>query len=153
MTQSRDEIIRRAASECKTRHRVALRGSLATEVAGKLNGVHEVVEDPEATVDVAFIDVHTLGTDGTVQPEASLPKSNYNVGVTAIALDSLSSLFSTKKPDGIRIDRLICAAAVIDFTNDGLVLREVANDVSGRDVQQALGVPVWASHDLKPFGE
>ena len=142
-------IVRRAAEECETRHRVALHGAIASQVAGKLNGVHEIVDDPNASVDVAFVDVRALGPSGQVHLNKTLPNAAYVVGVCNAEVDDLRSLFSEKQGAPIRIERLICAAAVIDFTEKGLVLREVKKDLSGRDIRNAIDLPIWASHDLK----
>ena len=47
------------------------------------------------------------------------------------------------------VDRIITDLAVIDVTREGLVLREVADGVSAKEVQEKTGAPLLASSDLK----
>ena len=47
------------------------------------------------------------------------------------------------------VDRIITDLAVIDVTEDGLVLREVAEGVTPEDVQAATGAPLTVDHNMK----
>ena len=51
--------------------------------------------------------------------------------------------------EGIRASRIITDLAVIDVTPEGLILREVANGISGADVQRQTEAPLLASASLQ----
>ena len=53
---------------------------------------------------------------------------------------------------GPRAERIISALAVIDVTQDGLVVREIAPGISAREVQQASGATLLAEPGLAEIG-
>jgi len=49
---------------------------------------------------------------------------------------------------GVRAHRIITDLAVLDVAPEGLVLREVADGMSARDVQEKTGAPLLAASDM-----
>lgn len=140
MSLSREQIIRRAALELAEAASARSQGPLA-DAARELEGAPEPASG-EASV--LLLDVTRLATDGAVDvPSAS--SASRTIGLT-LAFDACTAVEQL----GARIDRLIGPFGVIDVCPEGLVLVEVALNVSARDLQERSTAPLLAGPGLGP---
>ncbi len=97
----------------------------------------------------AIVEVCGLSGDGMAECSPSAPRATKHIGVFHGDLQQLGTLFRNQPQNPIRISRLISAVAVIDFSEEGPIIREVAHGFTARDIQEALSLQLWASPDLK----
>ena len=145
---ARRTVVGRAVAECQRHRRIAVVGPVAEDIKQHLNGVHEIVQSPDAAADVLFLDVDELSPNGRLGGRAQT-RSATVVGLTLAPLEELGALFVGGATGGVQLRRLISPAAVFEFTAQGCVLVEVAHPHSGREVGEAIGVPLLAGPDLK----
>ena len=74
------------------------------------------------------------------------------VALSAAGLDGLSSLVERTQASEPRAARLICAVAVLDFTPEGVRVREIRHGLTAADLQERLDAPLWSGPDLKELG-
>lgn len=140
MSLSRDQIIRRAALELEGAASAQSQGPLA-QAAQELAGTAEPSDGEPA---VLLIDVTRITPAGTV--DASSAKTAPRTVALTLAFDACSATEEL----GARVDRLIGPFGVIDVQPEGLVLVEVALNVSARDLQEQSTAPLLAGPGLGP---
>ena len=139
MSLSREEIIRRAALELTDARSVASLGPLATE-AHELAGADRA----NGSTDVLLLDVTRMSSTGAADVPA--PRGAARVVGLTLAFDACTAA----DEHGARLDRLIGPFGVVDVTEEGLVIVEVALGVSARDLQEQSTASLLAGPSLGP---
>ncbi len=140
MSLSRDQIIRRAALELVGAASARSQGPLA-DAARQQAGTPEPAEGEPA---VALLDVTRVAPSGAADVPSATTAS-WTVGLT-LAFDACSAAEQL----GTRIDRLVGPFGVVDVCPEGLVIVEVALNVSARDLQEQSTAPLLAGPGLGP---
>ena len=110
---------------------------------------------PEQALDVAVVSATQVSAKGELAgTEATLEQvqgaKRIVVMLEHCAQDGTPSILETCTVPltGLRAHRIITDMAVLDVAPEGLVLREVADGISARDVQEKSGAPLLAASDM-----
>ncbi len=99
--------------------------------------------------DAALVEVQTVTKEGVAHCTPPAPKAKRVIGLSEAGLDELPALFTDHVANGVKLDRLVCGVGVLEFTDQGVVLRAVGPRLSARQVQEALPFSIYAAPDLK----
>jgi acyl CoA:acetate/3-ketoacid CoA transferase beta subunit len=150
---TREQIAKRAARELQNGETVHLDPSWAAQVRAALPAGVAVREAsaPEAPVDVAIVAATTVSVLGELGGTTFTGAANKVVAIIEQHQGDDGSLHVLKEtgPGALKAQRVITNLAVFDVTNDGLVMREVAQGVSALDVQQKSEANLLAADDLR----
>ena len=135
-----ERVLARAAEECESGAAWFGEG-LPRALKNAMETAGRVIDSTSA--DVAFVDAGEMG---------SPPAGFRVVALSTAGLEDLASLIRTTKSASVPIARLICPIAVLDFTPDGLRVREIKHGLTAADLQGALDVTLWSGPDLKELG-
>jgi hypothetical protein len=136
-----ERVLTRAAEECESKDGIWFGEGLpqtlrkAIEARGRSTGA-----EPAA---IAFIEV------GASDQSNAAAKQCPVVALSTSGLDALASLIEAVPT---KVARLICADAVLDFTTEGVWVREVRHGLTAADLQAKLPMTLWAGPDLKELG-
>ncbi|MBW2378178.1 MAG: hypothetical protein JRG70_01280 [Deltaproteobacteria bacterium] len=146
-----ERVLSRAAQECKSKQGVWFGGGLPQAVRSAVEARGQsIAQEP---VELAFIEVSAVSVQGRATMDADPPNVDCPVvGLSTATLDDLGSLVRDATNTGIQITRLICPVAVLDFTPDGLRVREVRHGLTAADLQRRLSTTLWSGPDLKELG-
>jgi len=147
---TREQIATRAARELQTGESVHLDEGLPRLLASHLPEGVRLAESDGSDVDVAVLSATRVGSSGEFVGSA-LRRGAKRVVVLLeqhAAGDASHVLAQCEQPTG-QATRIITDMAVFDVTPEGLVMREVAPDISAHDVQLKSGTPLLAADDLK----
>jgi acyl CoA:acetate/3-ketoacid CoA transferase beta subunit len=144
-------VLSRATQECESKQGVWFGAGLPQAVRGALEALGNTTD--QAPADLAFVEVSAVSPQGRATTNADPSELNCPViGLSAATLEDLGELVSSQSETGIQITRLICPVAVFDFTSDGVRVREVRHGLTAADLQEKLGITLWAGPDLKELG-
>jgi hypothetical protein len=136
-----ERMLTRAAEECESGTAwfgqglpQALKDAL--EAAGKAVGS----DSPR----LAFVEVGQA-----VEPPRSAARV---VALSAGGIEDLPSMVRSLQGSKSRVARLICPVAVLDFTAEGIRVREIRHGLTAADLQDRLDAPLWSGPDLKELG-
>lgn len=144
-----ERVLLRATQECESKS--AWFGSGLPQLLRRavVSQNQETGDRPE----LAFVEVSSESPPGRGVPEEPMfPRACPVIGLSAGGIEDLPRLIRTIGSGAIRISRLICAVAVIDFTSEGLRVREIRHGLTAADLQRQLSVPLWSGPDLKEMG-
>ena len=146
-----ERVLSRAAQECESKHGVWFGNGLPQAVRNALEALGRNTTADLA--ELAFVEVSAVSPQGRATTDADpSPLGCPVVGVSATTLEGLGSLIGPPCDEGVQITRLICPVAVLDFTPDGIRVREVRHGLTAADLQQQLPAPLYSGPDLKELG-
>jgi len=146
-----ERVLVRAARECESQESIwfgdglpqALR--IAIEARPKTSA--------QRPVEIAFVEVRGVSPEGRASTDAD--PSALHCPVIGLSASTLAELGSLVRPQGeplVQITRLICPFAVLDFSADGIRVREVLHGLTAADLQRELSTTLWSGPDLKELG-
>ena len=136
-----ERVLTRAAEECESKDGIWFGEGLpqtlreAIEARGRRTDAEPVA--------IAFVEAGA--SDQSKAPTAQCPV----VALSTSGLDVLASLIDAVSA---KVARLICADAVLDFTSDGVRVREIRHGLTAADLQKNVKSTLWAGPDLKELG-
>jgi hypothetical protein len=144
-------VLERSAQECESKHGVWFGSGLPQVLRGAIEGRGKSTAEEPA--EIAFVEVSAVSPQGFATTNADFSAVACPVvGLSTSTLDDLRSLVRPQGDTGLRITRLICPVAVLDFTPDGIQVREVRHGLTAADLQQRLSTTLWSGPDLKELG-
>lgn len=147
---TREQIARRAARELASGETVYLAPGLAELVVQHLP--QGAVQSQEPGADVAVVTAREVSAEGELASadDACGAKRVIALIEQHVGEDGESAVRAQcrEAPNG-RAARVITNLAVFDVTPEGLVIREVAQGISGHDVQLKSQAPLLAADDLR----
>ena len=144
-------VLERAAQECESKRGIWFGAGLPQALRSAIEAHSKATaqEPPE----IAFVEVSAVSPRGRASTDADAPAAGCPVvGLSMCTLDDLRSLVSPQDETGLRLTRLICPVAVLDFTTDGIQVREVRHGLTAADLQEQLCTTLWSGPDLKELG-
>jgi len=150
---TREQIALRAARELKAGDSVYLDEGLPSLIASNVPEGVRVVQGGESAdaVDLAVLTASSVASTGEFVGSALRREAKrVLVLLEQHANGDISHVLAACEgaPTG-RAHRIITDMAVFDVTPEGLVMREVAPDISAHDVQIKTGTPLLAADDLR----
>ena len=146
-----ERVLSRAAQECEPRRGVWFGDGLPQDVRRVVAALGRSTD--EAPAELAFVEVTEVSPQGRATANADPSALGCPViGVSTTTLEGLGSLIGPSCDKGVQITRLICPVAVLDFTPDGVRVREVRHGLTAADLQQKLSTTLWSGPDLKELG-
>jgi acyl CoA:acetate/3-ketoacid CoA transferase beta subunit len=146
-----ERVLTRAAQECDSKQSICFGDGLPQALRSALEAHGKTTV--QAPAEIAFVEVNTVSPQG--QATIDVDPSTLDcpiIGLSTAALDDLATLVGPERETGIRITRLICPVAVLDFTPDGIRVREVRHGLTASDLQKRLPTTLWSGPDLKELG-
>lgn len=146
---TREQIAARAARELKSGETVHLGPGLPRLIAAQLPEGVTLHDGPGA--DVAVISAKELGANGELAGADDPQGAKRVLALIEVHASEAGSHVrkETLEPVNGRADRVLTNLALFDVTPEGLVMREVAQGVSGLDVQLKSETPLLAADDLR----
>ncbi len=148
MALTREQIAARVARELPNGASVSLDPAWASDIKAKLPAGVSVKEPAEGEVDVAVVAPDQITTAGEFAGSVRAAKSV----IAILAQHRTNGVSHLRKPDASlpsKAHRVLSNLALFDVTAEGLVMREVAQNVSALDVQLESDAPLLASDELK----
>ncbi len=133
-------VIARAAKECESGGAWFGEG-LPQTVKHALEATGKRLASESATL--AFVELGQ--TDG---PPASAKRV---IALSTVALGKLGAVVQSALDAKMGVTRLISPVAVLDFTPEGIRVRELGPALTAADIQKNLDAPLYAGPDLKPI--
>lgn len=143
-----ERVLLRATQECESK--VAWFGSGLPQLLRRATAAHEA--QTARLPELAFVEVRATPQGSGIADEPTLPRACPVIGLSAGGLEDLPRLVRSIGSGAIRVSRLICTVAVLDFTSDGLRVREIRHGLTAADLQRHLPVTLWCGPDLKEMG-
>ena len=134
-----ERVLTRAAEECESKDGIWFGDGLPQTLRKAIEARGRSTDAEPAQI--AFIDA----------TEAA-PAPNGQCRVVALSTSGLDTLASLIETVSARVARLICADAVLDFTSDGVRVREIRHGLTAADLQAKLPMTLLAGPDLKELG-
>lgn len=137
-----ERVLTRAAEECESGgawfgHGLPQALKSAIEASGK------AIEQDGA--EVAFVEAGAAPADPP-SPTARV------VALSTEDIDELATIVRSVQGSKPRVARLICPVAVLDFTAEGIRVREIRHGLTAADLQGKLSTTLWSGPDLKELG-
>lgn len=146
----RSRLLRRAAREAETETSLWLGEGLPA----RLQSEHGIKTRDAGPVSLAFVEVRSVSGTGAAEADPPPFPADRVIGLSHCELSALGELLRAKTDasDTVQLSRLICPFAVIDFTAQGPLLREIRQGLTAADVQAELDMPLWSGPDLCELG-
>jgi hypothetical protein len=146
-----ERVLLRATEECETKQGVWFGEGLPQAVRSAIEALGRATN--REPTELAFVEVSAVSPQGWATTDAQPSALGCPVvGLSTSTLEDIGSLVGLPSETGIQITRLICSAAVFDFTPKGIRVREVRHGLTAADLQQRLSTTLWAGPDLKELG-
>jgi len=147
-----ERVLSRAAQECDSKQSIWFGDGLPQALRSAL-AAHGSRTTAQAPAEIAFVEVNTVSPQGQATTDADVSALDCPViALSTATLDDLGTLVGVQDEAGIQISRLICPIAVLDFTPNGIRVREVRHGLTASDLQQRLPTTLWSGPDLKELG-
>jgi hypothetical protein len=151
-----DQLARRAAKELAGAERPWVDPDLVRDLPGLSGGAQALEGHPPG---VALVRAERVSATGGIlcgpAAAAALPGAGRVVAVMAHVDDTGSPRVVQGFDDGVTAQavahRVITDLCVLDVTETGMIVREVAPGTSAREVQLRTGAPLLAGPDLAPI--
>jgi acyl CoA:acetate/3-ketoacid CoA transferase beta subunit len=146
----RSRLLRRAAREVQPEHSLWLGRGLPKLLERDL-GIQSQDAGP---VSIAVIEVQSVSGTGAAESDPLPFPADRIIALSHCELSALGELIraNTNASGTLQVSRLICPFAVIDFTDQGPLLREIRHGLTAADVQAELDMPLWSGPDLCELG-
>ena len=151
---NREQIAARIALELQDGESVYLDPAWAASIKGALAPSVHILEPASAgqrvAVDVAVLAVSAVAHNGDFSSGPLACEAKRIIAVLEQhKADGASRVVEAIAPATGRAHRVITNLAVFEVTAEGLVMHEVAQGISGRDVQLQSDTPLLAADDLR----
>ncbi|MGB5194018.1 MAG: hypothetical protein WBN70_13620 [Polyangiales bacterium] len=137
-----ERVLTRAAEECESGAAWFGQG-LPQALKNAIAATGKPIE--QSAAEVAFVEA---GAAPTVPPS---PAARV-VALSTEGLEELASVVRSVQGSKPRVARLICPVAVLDFTTEGIRVREIRHGLTAADLQGKLSTTLWSGPDLKELG-
>ena len=137
-----ERVLTRAAEECESGGAWFGQG-LPQALKSAIAATGKPIE--QSAAEVAFVEAGAAPADPP-SPAARV------VALSTEGLEGLASVVRSVQGSKPRIARLICPVAVLDFTTEGIRVREIRHGLTAADLQGKLSTTLWSGPDLKELG-
>jgi len=137
-----ERVLTRAAEECESGGAWFGQG-LPQALKSAIAATGKAIE--QSAAEVAFVEAGAVPAD----PPSAAARV---VALSTEGLEGLASVVRSVQGSKSRIARLICPVAVLDFTPDGIRVREIRHGLTAADLQGKLSTTLWSGPDLKELG-
>jgi hypothetical protein len=137
-----ERVLTRAAEECESGGAWFGQG-LPQAVKTAIEASGRTIESSPS--DVVFVEA---GLESAAAPSPA-PRV---VALSTSGFNKLPALIEKIRSSKLQVTRLICPVAVLDFTVEGLRVREIRHGLTAADLQEKLGTTLWSGPDLKELG-
>lgn len=137
-----ERVLTRAAEECESGG-VWFGKGLPQALKSAIEASGKAIE--QSAAEVAFIEA------GAAPSEPPSPGARV-VALSTEGLEELASVVRSVQGSKPRVARLICPVAVLDFTTEGIRVREIRHGLTAADLQRELSTRLWSGPDLKELG-